>query len=87
MQGGGGEVRLEFLDDVDRDTALVDGKFLKYQSSTKTFVGADASGGGGSDYASTDAVSAGLLKLLINSFSRTYWYTKCCYCNFLDSNH
>ena len=44
-QGGGGEVRLEFLDDVDRDTALVDGKFLKYQSSTKTFVGADASGG------------------------------------------
>ena len=47
-QGGGGEVRLEFLDDVDRDTALVDGKFLKYQASTKTFVGADASGGGGS---------------------------------------
>ena len=77
MQGGGGEVRLEFLDDVDRDTALVDGKFLKYQSSTKTFVGADASGGGGeSDYASvagiatfattagiaTDAVSAGYAK-------------------------
>ena len=28
------------------DTALVDGKFLKYQASTKTFVGADASGGG-----------------------------------------
>ena len=43
-QGGGGEVRLEFLDDVDRDTVLVDGKFLKYQASTKTFVGADASG-------------------------------------------
>ena len=42
--GGGGEVRLEFLDDLDRDTALVDGKFLKYQASTKTFVGADASG-------------------------------------------
>ena len=44
--GGGGEVRLEFLDDLDRDTALVDGKFLKYQASTKTFVGANASGGG-----------------------------------------
>ena len=43
--GGGGETRLEFLDDLDRDTALVDGKFLKYQASTKTFVGADASGG------------------------------------------
>jgi len=47
MQGGGGEVRLEFLDDVDRDTALVNGKYLQYNSSTKTFVGADASGGGG----------------------------------------
>ena len=44
VMGGGGEVRLEFLDDLDRDTALVDGKFLKYQASTKTFVGADASG-------------------------------------------
>ena len=38
-QGGGGEVRLEFLDDVDRDTALVDGRFLKYESSTKKFIG------------------------------------------------
>ena len=40
-QGGGGEVRLEFLDDVDRDTALVDGRFLQYESSTKKFIGAD----------------------------------------------
>ena len=47
-QGGGGEVRLEFLDDVDRDTTKVDGKFLKYQSSTGKWVGADASGGAGS---------------------------------------
>ena len=45
-QGGGGEVRLEFLDDVDRDSVKVDGKFLKYQASTGTFIGADASGGG-----------------------------------------
>ena len=44
-QGGGGEVRLEFLDDVDRDSVKVDGKFLKYQASTGTFIGADASGG------------------------------------------
>ena len=51
--GGGGETRLEFLDDLDRDTALVDGKFLKYQASTKTFVGADASGG---DASTLDAV-------------------------------
>ena len=46
--GGGGETRLEFLDDVDRDSVKVDGKYLQYQSSTGTFIGADASGGGGS---------------------------------------
>jgi hypothetical protein len=42
--GGGGEVRLEFLDDVDRTTAKVDGKFLKYDASTDKWVGASASG-------------------------------------------
>ena len=31
-QGGGGEVRLEFLDDVDRDSAKVDGKVLQYDA-------------------------------------------------------
>ena len=45
--GGGGEVRLEFLDDVDRDTALVDGKVLAYQASTGKFIGVTNSGGGG----------------------------------------
>ena len=44
--GGGGETRLEFLDDVDRDTAKVNGKFLKYDSSSDKWVGADATGGG-----------------------------------------
>ena len=39
---GGGEVRLEFLDDVDRDTAKVDGKYLKFDSSSGKFIGADA---------------------------------------------
>ncbi len=42
--GGSGEVRLEFLDDIDRATALVNGKFLKYDSASGTFVGADAGG-------------------------------------------
>ena len=46
--GGGGETRLEFLDDVDRDTAKVDGKFLKYDESSGKFVGADGGSGGGS---------------------------------------
>ena len=41
---GGGEVRLEFMDDVDRNTAKVNGKFLKYQSSTGKFIGADSAG-------------------------------------------
>lgn len=41
-QGGGGEVRLEFLDDVDRDSAKVNNKVLKYQASTGKWVGANA---------------------------------------------
>jgi len=53
--GGGGEVRLEFLDDVDRTTAKVDGKFLKYDASTDKWVGADGgSGGGGSGITTTN---------------------------------
>ena len=49
--GGGGETRLEFLDDVDRDTAKVDGKFLKYEASSGKWVG--ATGGGGGSYTGT----------------------------------
>jgi hypothetical protein len=37
--GGGGEVRIEFLDDLDRDTALVDGTFLRYNASINKWVG------------------------------------------------
>ena len=40
---GSGEVRLEFLDDVQRSTAKVNGKFLKYDSTAGLFIGADAS--------------------------------------------
>ena len=39
---GSGEVRLEFLDDIDRDTAKVNNKFLKYQSSSGKWIGSDA---------------------------------------------
>ena len=46
--GGGGETRLEFLDDVDRDSAKVDGRVLSYQASTGKFIGTTNSGGGGS---------------------------------------
>jgi len=44
--GGGGEVWLGRLNDVDRTTAKVDGAYLKYDASTKKWVG--ASGGSGS---------------------------------------
>jgi len=50
--GGGGEVRLEFLDDVDRDSAKVNGKFLKYDSSVDKWVG--ATGGGGAALEGTE---------------------------------
>ena len=55
---GSGEVRLEFLDDVQRSTAKVNGKFLKYDSSLKKFVGADASG------SSTSTIEANTVMIL-----------------------
>ena len=44
--GGGGAVNIRELDDVDLTTARVDGKYLKYNSTTDKWEGADASGGG-----------------------------------------
>ena len=44
--GGGGETRLEFLDDVDRNSAKVDGRFLKYDSASGKWIGAVGGGGG-----------------------------------------
>lgn len=44
-QGGGGEVRLEFLDDIDRDSAKINNKFLKYEAASNKWVGAAAAGG------------------------------------------
>ena len=38
-QGGGGEVRLEFLDDVDRDSVKVDGQVLAWNQTTGKFIG------------------------------------------------
>ena len=57
---GSGEVRLEFLDDVDRDSAKVNGKFLKYNSATGMWVGATGTGGGADLASSTsDDLSEG----------------------------
>jgi hypothetical protein len=44
--GGGGETRLEFLDDVDRNSAKVDGRFLKYDAASGKWIGAVGGGGG-----------------------------------------
>ena len=44
--GGGGETRLEFLDDVDRDTAKINGRFLKYDAASDKWIGALGGGGG-----------------------------------------
>ena len=44
--GGGGEVRLEFLDDIDRDSAKVNGRFLKYDAASDKWVGALGGGSG-----------------------------------------
>ena len=55
--GGGGAVNIKDMDDVDLSTAQVNNKYLKYDSSSKKWVGADASGGGGSGI-TTEFVSA-----------------------------
>jgi hypothetical protein len=58
--GGGGEVRLEFLDDVYRDSVKRRNKFLRYNSTIKKWEGADC-GSNGMRYAT----------VLVNSASYT----------------
>ena len=53
--GGGGETRLEFLDDVDRNSAKTDGYVLAYQASTGKFIGTEVSSGSASQWVSTTA--------------------------------
>ena len=50
--GGGGETRLEFLDDVDRDSAKQDGYVLQFSSTEGKFIGTSyvPGGGGGESY-------------------------------------
>ena len=67
--GGGGETRLEFLDDVDRDSVKVDGKVLSYQASTGKFIGVTNSGGGGGGIANTSEVR--------DAIQGYYGYTTC----------
>lgn len=50
VQGGGGEVNLQFLDDVDRDSVKIPGRFLQYDGVAGVWTGGTAvtNGGGGS---------------------------------------
>ena len=56
-QGGGGEVRLEFLDDVDRDSVKVDGKVLAWNETTGKFIGTTATSNDSVGYAHTAGIS------------------------------
>ena len=60
--GGGGAVNIREMDDVDLSTAQVNNKYLKYDSSSKKWVGADASGGGSG--ISTENVSTNSLNVI-----------------------
>jgi len=53
---GSGETRIEFLDDVDRDSAKVNGKVLQYDSTTEKWVGGTSSGIGTEDSISTSGI-------------------------------
>lgn len=41
VQGGGGEVRIEFMDDVDRESAKVNGNLLMYDDTTGGWIGTE----------------------------------------------
>ena len=47
-QGGGGETRLEFLDDVNRDSVKQNGYFIAYDSGSGKFIGTSTGASGGS---------------------------------------
>ncbi len=55
--GGGGAVNIRDLDDVDLSTAKVNDKYLKYDSSSSKWVGADASSGVTTDFVSSQTLN------------------------------
>ena len=65
MTYGSGEVRLEFLDDVNRDSAKTDGMFLQYQSSSGKWIGS-ASTTSGFDPAGYEYTGDKILYLIEN---------------------
>jgi len=55
--GGGGAVNIRDLDDVDLSTAKVNDKYLKYDSSSSKWVGADASSGVTTEFVSSQTLN------------------------------
>jgi len=55
--GGGGAANIRDLDDVDLSTAKVNGKYLKYDSSSSKWVGADASSGVTTEFVSSQTLN------------------------------
>ena len=80
--GGGGEVRLQYLDDIvgiATNAAAYDGKFLKYNHSLKKFEFVTVSGSGGGGISLTDLSvttnSAGTAALSYNNSNGVFTYT------------
>jgi hypothetical protein len=78
--GGGGETRLEFLDDVNRNSVKQDGYILQYSSTEGKFIGTSyvpGGGGGNGNYAdvagiATYAITAGISTYATSSGIATY---------------
>ena len=69
MSYGSGEVRLEFLDDIDRTTAKTNNYVLKYQASSDKWIGAAESGGGSGNPVASGAVSGNNIVLTLTDSS------------------
>ena len=66
--GGGGETRLEFLDDVDTNSVKVNNKFLKYDATIGKWVGSNAGGGSPVSYATTYITSSSSYTITENDY-------------------
>ena len=71
MTYGSGEVRLEFLDDIDRSTAKINNRYLRYNSTTDKWEGATVSGSGGNPVVSGAVVGTNLVLTLTDSSTVT----------------
>lgn len=72
--GGGGETKLQYLDDIvgiATNASAYDGKFLKYEHSQGKFEFVTVSGGGGGDYASVAGIATYAVTAGVSTYSST----------------